>query len=44
LQSRPFFTHYTEATELAADGEVEVSPLEVIAQTSAAAPVVPAGA
>jgi hypothetical protein len=44
LQSRPFFSRYTAETELAADGEVEVSPLEVIAQTSAAAPAVPAGA
>jgi hypothetical protein len=44
LQSRAFFSRYTEETELAADGEVEVSPLEVIAQTSAAAPVVPASA
>lgn len=34
LQSREFFTKYTAQTEAAADGEVEVSPLEVIAETS----------
>jgi len=33
LQSREFFTRYTEQTDLAADGEVEVLPLEIIAET-----------
>jgi quinol monooxygenase YgiN len=34
LQSREFFSRYTEQTERSADGEVEVSPLEVIAETA----------
>lgn len=33
LQSRDFFTHYTEQTDRAADGEVTVTPLEVVAET-----------
>ena len=33
LQSREFFSRYTEQTERAAGGEVEVSPLEIIADT-----------
>ena len=33
LQSREFFSRYTEQTKLAAGGEVEVLPLEIIAQT-----------
>jgi hypothetical protein len=33
LQSREFFTRYTEQTKLAAGGEVEVLPLEIIAET-----------
>ena len=33
LQSREFFSRYTEQTKLAAGGEVEVLPLEVIAET-----------
>jgi hypothetical protein len=35
LQSREFFSRYTEKTELAAGGDVEVIPLELIAQTVA---------
>ena len=35
LQSRDFFSRYTDKTELAAGGEVEVVPLELIAATSA---------
>jgi hypothetical protein len=35
LQSREFFSRYTEKTELAAGGDVEVVPLELIAQTVA---------
>lgn len=34
LQSREFFTRYTDSTDDAAIGEVDVSPLEVIAETS----------
>ena len=34
LQSRDFFTRYTEQTELAADGKVDVIPLEFITETS----------
>jgi hypothetical protein len=37
LQSSEFFTRYTEQTDLAADGEVEVRPLELIAETAAVA-------
>ena len=33
LQSREFFSRYTERTKLAAGGEVEVLPLEIVAQT-----------
>jgi hypothetical protein len=33
LQSREFFSRYTEQTKLAAGGEVEVLPLEIVAQT-----------
>jgi len=36
LQSREFFSRYTEQTDRAADGEVEVLPLDIIAETSAA--------
>jgi hypothetical protein len=36
LQSREFFSRYTEKTELAAGGGVEVVPLELTAETSAA--------
>ena len=36
LQSRDFFSRYTDKTELAAGGEVEVVPLEVIAETTVA--------
>ncbi|HEY0614766.1 MAG TPA: hypothetical protein VGC96_09005 [Candidatus Elarobacter sp.] len=35
LQSRDFFSRYTEQTERCADGEVDVSPLELIAETAA---------
>jgi len=35
LQSRDFFTRYTEQTEhSAADGKVDVTPLELITETS----------
>jgi hypothetical protein len=34
LQSREFFTRYTGQTDRLADGEVTVSPLELIAETS----------
>jgi hypothetical protein len=34
LQSRDFFSRYTGQTENAAGGEVDVVPLEIIAQTS----------
>jgi hypothetical protein len=37
LQERAFFKHYTEATRTAAGGSVEVLPLEMIAETAAAA-------
>jgi hypothetical protein len=33
LQSREFFSRYTEQTKRAAGGEVEVLPLEIVAQT-----------
>lgn len=33
LQAREFFRRYTEQTKLAAGGEVEVLPLEVVAET-----------
>jgi hypothetical protein len=33
LQSREFFARYTEQTKLVAGGEVEVLPLEIIAET-----------
>lgn len=33
LQSQEFFKRYTEQTKFAAGGEVEVLPLEIIAQT-----------
>jgi hypothetical protein len=33
LQSRGFFSHYTEKTKQTAGGEVEVLPLEIIAET-----------
>jgi hypothetical protein len=34
LQSRAFFTHYTGQTKLVSGGEVEVLPLEVVAETA----------
>ncbi len=34
LGSREFFSRYTGQTEATADGEVEVTPLEIIAETS----------
>ncbi len=34
LQSKDFFKRYTEETKLVAGGEVEVVPLELIAETS----------
>lgn len=34
LQSRDFFSRYTEQTDRSAEGEVDVSPLEMIAETS----------
>lgn len=34
LQSRDFFSRYTDLTEVAADGKVDVLPLEMIAETS----------
>ena len=33
LQSRDFFTRYTEQTKLAGGGDVEVLPLEIVAET-----------
>ena len=36
LQERAFFKHYTEATRVVSGGTVEVVPLEMIAETSAA--------
>jgi hypothetical protein len=36
LQSRDFFARYTGLTDLASGGGVEVVPLEIIAETSAA--------
>jgi hypothetical protein len=35
LQSREFFSRYTAETDAAADGEVEVLPLEIVAETAA---------
>jgi hypothetical protein len=35
LQQREFFKAYTEKTRLVAGGEVTVSPLEIIAETTA---------
>jgi hypothetical protein len=37
LQERAFFKHYTEATRTAAGGSVDVLPLDMIAETAAAA-------
>lgn len=34
LQSREFFSHYTERTKHVADGAVDVLPLEIIAETA----------
>jgi hypothetical protein len=34
LQQRDFFKRYTEQTKRVAGGEVEVTPLEIIAETS----------
>ena len=34
LQSRDFFTRYTEQTEHAADGDVQVVPLALVAETA----------
>jgi len=34
LQSRDFFKHYTEKTRQVAGGEVVVTPLELIAETT----------
>ena len=34
LQSREFFSRYTEQTKLAAGGEVEVLPLDIVAETT----------
>ena len=33
LQSRDFFSRYTEQTKLAAGGDVEVQPLDIVAET-----------
>ena len=33
LQSRDWFVTYTDQTERAADGEVEVLPLDIVAET-----------
>lgn len=33
LQSRDFFTRYTEQTKVAGGGDVEVLPLEIVAET-----------
>ena len=33
LQQKEWFKHYTEKTKLVAGGEVQVSPLEIIAET-----------
>jgi hypothetical protein len=33
LQSRDYFARYTEQTKLAAGGDVEVLPLEIVAET-----------
>jgi hypothetical protein len=35
LQQREFFKRYTEKTRLVAGGEVSVTPLEIIAETTA---------
>ena len=37
LQERAFFKHYTEATRVVSGDSVEVVPLEMIAETAAAA-------
>jgi hypothetical protein len=34
LGSREFFSRYTDQTEATAEGEVEVTPLEIVAETS----------
>jgi hypothetical protein len=34
LQAREFFKHYTESVKLIAGGELEVLPLEIIAETT----------
>ena len=34
LQSREFFSRYTGQTEIAAGGDVEVLPLEIVAETA----------
>jgi hypothetical protein len=34
LQQRDFFKHYTEKTRQVAGGEVTVTPIELIAETS----------
>jgi hypothetical protein len=34
LQAREFFRLYTEQTKLASGGEVEVLPLEIVAETA----------
>jgi hypothetical protein len=34
LQSREFFTRYTAQTDLVAGGDVDVVPLEIVAQTA----------
>jgi hypothetical protein len=39
LQSREFFSRYTDQTDAAAEGEVEVLPLELIAESTPLAPV-----
>jgi hypothetical protein len=36
LQARDFFKHYTEKTKQVAGGEVTVTPIELIAETTAA--------
>lgn len=37
LQQRDFFKHYTEQTRLVAGGQVEVVPLELVAETQSRA-------
>jgi hypothetical protein len=34
LQERPFFKHYTDQTRRISGGTVEVTPLEIVAQTA----------